>query len=71
MAVKTADQIGVDDVLQLPGWMLHEDLAGLHFEIRPVAMRCDSTRVFVDHLDTNGNSATTWLRPDEEVTVLS
>lgn len=70
MLHKAASQLKDTDRLQLPGRMLHEDLAGLQFEIKPVAIRRGTTKVFVDHLDANGKPATTWLRPDEEVTLL-
>lgn len=61
------------DVIEIPGWMLHEELSGLTFEVR--VGRIEPTAdgwIDVYHADKLDEQppTKTWFRPDELVKVL-
>ncbi len=67
----TAALLRAGDIVELPGWMLHEDLAGLRIEVKITDVATRDGQVFLSHRDANGEPATTWLRDTESVTLLA
>lgn len=61
-----ASELEAGHVIAMPGWMLHEDLAGLHFQIKAKAVERLGDLVVVSHSD----NVQTWFPADEEVRVL-
>lgn len=67
---KLSQEIVVGDVLELPGWMLHEDLSGLNFEITVIDVTIEPKWVYVQHTSTDDHVVTTAFRTHESVRCL-
>ncbi len=70
MTQKKATDFQVGDVLEVPGWMLHEDLSGLWFEIRIVELVQDRDWIGVKHRNHEDSVDTTWFKPEESAKLL-